>query len=81
MAWIAHVQGSNAIIDQCASQKEETVAEKLFQRQLKFVTVSLLSLGLIDQPFPLEQLKVANIGQTSYVMPWGGARLPLSTTC
>ncbi|RAL00421.1 Zn(II)2Cys6 transcription factor domain-containing protein [Aspergillus ibericus CBS 121593] len=39
MAWIAHVQGSNAIIDQCAGQKEETLAEKLFHRQLKFVTL------------------------------------------
>ncbi|PYH96342.1 hypothetical protein BO71DRAFT_321053 [Aspergillus ellipticus CBS 707.79] len=39
MAWIAHVQGSNAIIDQCADQREETAAEKLFHRQLKFVTL------------------------------------------
>ncbi|CAK36879.1 mitochondrial ribosomal protein L27 family protein [Aspergillus niger] len=40
MAWIAHVQGSNAIIKQCRVNKKGTIAEKLFHRQLKFVTGS-----------------------------------------
>ncbi|KAI3009803.1 transcriptional regulator family: Fungal Specific TF [Aspergillus niger] len=39
MAWIAHVQGSNAIIKQCRVNKKGTIAEKLFHRQLKFVTL------------------------------------------
>ncbi|RDW70609.1 Zn(II)2Cys6 transcription factor domain-containing protein [Aspergillus mulundensis] len=41
MAWIAHVQGSIAISTQTSAQGERTVAEKLFHRQLKYVTVSL----------------------------------------
>ncbi|KAL3463393.1 hypothetical protein BJX64DRAFT_120231 [Aspergillus heterothallicus] len=36
MAWVAHVQGSIAI---SSIQGEETTAEKLFHRQLKFVTL------------------------------------------
>ncbi|PWY82888.1 hypothetical protein BO70DRAFT_396132 [Aspergillus heteromorphus CBS 117.55] len=39
MAWIWHVQGSNVIMDQCTGHRDETVAEKLFYRQLKFVTL------------------------------------------
>ena len=46
MAWIAHVQGSNAVIGQCAERKDESIAEKLFHRQLKYVTVSLMAWGL-----------------------------------
>jgi hypothetical protein len=38
MAWVAHVQGAIAI---SSVQGEETAAEKLFHRQLKYVTVSL----------------------------------------
>ncbi|KAF9883794.1 hypothetical protein FE257_002778 [Aspergillus nanangensis] len=38
-AWIAHVQGSNAIINQGASRKGDSTIEKLFHRQLKFVTL------------------------------------------
>ncbi|PLB46710.1 hypothetical protein P170DRAFT_448500 [Aspergillus steynii IBT 23096] len=39
MAWIAHVQGSNAVIGQCAERKDESIAEQLFHRQLKYVTL------------------------------------------
>jgi hypothetical protein len=39
-----HVQGSNAVINQCPDRKEQAVAEKLFHRQLKFVTVSASAL-------------------------------------
>ncbi|KAL4907294.1 hypothetical protein BDW74DRAFT_122842 [Aspergillus multicolor] len=39
MAWIAHVQGSIAISTQTSAQAERTVAEKLFHRQLKYVTL------------------------------------------
>ncbi|OGM49165.1 hypothetical protein ABOM_002244 [Aspergillus bombycis] len=38
-AWIAHVQGSSAVINQCSGQDDETVASRLFRRQLKFVTL------------------------------------------
>ncbi|KAL4891680.1 hypothetical protein BDV59DRAFT_203275 [Aspergillus ambiguus] len=38
-AWIAHVQGSNAITNQCAGSHGDSAAEKLFHRQLKFVTL------------------------------------------
>ncbi|KAJ1711705.1 hypothetical protein NYO67_6146 [Aspergillus flavus] len=38
-AWIAHVQGSSAIIKQCSGQDDETAASRLFRRQLKFVTL------------------------------------------
>ncbi|KAK6832764.1 hypothetical protein RU639_004384 [Aspergillus parasiticus] len=38
-AWIAHVQGSSAIINQCSGQDDETAASRLFRRQLKFVTL------------------------------------------
>ncbi|KAE8144542.1 hypothetical protein BDV25DRAFT_166608 [Aspergillus avenaceus] len=38
-AWIAHVQGSSAVVSQCAENKEQTVAGKLFHRQLKFVSL------------------------------------------
>ncbi|KAL3472889.1 hypothetical protein BJX99DRAFT_206543 [Aspergillus californicus] len=39
MAWIAHVQGSMAILDQSSAQEKGTTIEKLFQRQLRFVTL------------------------------------------
>ncbi|KAL2821368.1 hypothetical protein BDW59DRAFT_110418 [Aspergillus cavernicola] len=39
MAWIAHVQGSTAILDQSSTQGNKTVAENLFHRQLRFVTL------------------------------------------
>ncbi|KAE8319058.1 scaffold protein Nfu/NifU N terminal-domain-containing protein [Aspergillus transmontanensis] len=71
-AWIAHVQGSSAIINQCSGQDDETAASKLFRRQLKFVTVSVLildcpdfynpsawqdnSLQDIDSPEPIDEL-------------------------
>ncbi|EYE94473.1 Zn(II)2Cys6 transcription factor [Aspergillus ruber CBS 135680] len=36
-AWLAHVQGSNALIQQCSGRSKEAVAENLFLRQLRFV--------------------------------------------
>ncbi|KNG87940.1 hypothetical protein ANOM_004345 [Aspergillus nomiae NRRL 13137] len=38
-AWIAHVQGSSAIINHCSGPGDETAASRLFRRQLKFVTL------------------------------------------
>ncbi|KAE8379106.1 hypothetical protein BDV26DRAFT_260080 [Aspergillus bertholletiae] len=39
-AWIAHVQGSSAVISQCSDGRDdETAASRLFRRQLKFVTL------------------------------------------
>ncbi|KAL4806868.1 hypothetical protein BDV18DRAFT_120753 [Aspergillus unguis] len=38
-AWIAHVQGGIAISMQTSAQGKRTIAEKLFQRQLKYVTL------------------------------------------
>ncbi|KAJ5363942.1 uncharacterized protein N7496_009655 [Penicillium cataractarum] len=38
-AWLAHVQGSNAILAQYNSPSPLSVTEHLFRRQLKFVTV------------------------------------------
>ncbi|KAJ5678729.1 hypothetical protein N7462_006973 [Penicillium macrosclerotiorum] len=38
-AWLAHVQGSNAILAQYESPNPPSVSEHLFCRQLKFVTV------------------------------------------
>ncbi|KAE8411653.1 hypothetical protein BDV36DRAFT_305526 [Aspergillus pseudocaelatus] len=38
-AWIAHVQGSSAVINQCSGQDDETATSRLFRRQLKFVTL------------------------------------------
>ena len=43
-SWIAHVQGSSAVISQCSGQDDETATSRLFRRQLKFVTVSVLTL-------------------------------------
>lgn len=40
MAWIAHVQGGVAISTQTSAAGERSLAEKLFHRQLKYVTVS-----------------------------------------
>ncbi|KAL5339080.1 hypothetical protein BJX70DRAFT_178119 [Aspergillus crustosus] len=38
-AWIAHVQGGIAVSTQTSTHKEETLAEKLFYRQMRFVTI------------------------------------------
>ncbi|KAL4869133.1 hypothetical protein BDV12DRAFT_86769 [Aspergillus spectabilis] len=38
-AWIAHVQGGVAVSTQTSAEKEETVAEKLFYRQMRFVAL------------------------------------------
>ncbi|KAL4886783.1 hypothetical protein BJY04DRAFT_77541 [Aspergillus karnatakaensis] len=38
-AWIAHVQGGIAVSTQTSTHKEKTLAEKLFYRQMKFVTL------------------------------------------
>lgn len=40
-AWLAHVQGSNAILAQYESSNSPSLLEHLFCRQLKFVTVRL----------------------------------------
>ena len=39
-AWLAHVQGSNAIIRQFDGRNQASVVENLFLRQLRFVIVS-----------------------------------------
>lgn len=39
--WLAHVQGSNALVKQCDGKRKEAVAENLFLRQLRFVIVSI----------------------------------------
>jgi len=41
-AWLAHVQGSNALIKQCDGRSKEAVAENLFLRQLRFVIVGIV---------------------------------------